>query len=178
MTTYTLVGSRDLFCDIYLFFASRLGNPKVWWILRPYLYLKRIHYTGPVWIGPGSEIIRGGNLHIEGPCLLGTRTILHCHAPVRIGRGFLGASGLTINSGTHDPTTLDVVHKEVIIGAGVWCGMNVSIIAGSRIGDHSILAAGAVVVGSVPPRVVYGGVPAKKIGDVHRERETPWNPFH
>lgn len=51
----------------------------------------------------------------------------------------------------------------VIIGANVWIGHNVIVLPGSKIGDHSVIAAGSVVRGDVPARVLAAGNPAKII---------------
>lgn len=48
----------------------------------------------------------------------------------------------------------------VIIGDGVWIGMNAVILKGVTIGENSVVAAGAVVSKSVPPNVVVAGNPA------------------
>lgn len=53
--------------------------------------------------------------------------------------------------------------KPVVIGRNVWLGARATILAGSRIGDHSVIAAGAVVRGDIPPRSIAGGNPAKVI---------------
>ncbi len=53
--------------------------------------------------------------------------------------------------------------KEVIIGNNVWIGNNVMILSGVSIGNHSIIAAGAVVTEPIPDNVIAGGVPAKVI---------------
>lgn len=53
---------------------------------------------------------------------------------------------------------------DVVIGNDVWIGSRVTILAGNTIGDGAVIAAGAVVVGDVEPYSIYGGVPAKKIG--------------
>ena len=54
--------------------------------------------------------------------------------------------------------------SPLIIGNDVWIGDNVIITAGCcRIGDGSILAAGAVVTKDVEPYCVVGGNPAKII---------------
>ena len=52
---------------------------------------------------------------------------------------------------------------KVIIGKNVWLGNNVIILKNSEIGDNTIVAAGAVVLGKFPANVIIGGVPAKII---------------
>lgn len=53
--------------------------------------------------------------------------------------------------------------EPVIIGANVWIGHNVIVLSGSKIGDHSVIAAGSVVRGDVPARVLAAGNPARVI---------------
>lgn len=55
--------------------------------------------------------------------------------------------------------------KRVFIGNDVWIGLNVIIMGGCSIGNGAIIAAGAVVTHDVPSYEIWGGVPAKKIGD-------------
>jgi acetyltransferase-like isoleucine patch superfamily enzyme len=51
--------------------------------------------------------------------------------------------------------------EPVIIGENVWLGESVKVLPGSKIGDHSVVAAGSIVRGDIPPRVVVAGSPAK-----------------
>lgn len=53
--------------------------------------------------------------------------------------------------------------KETNIGNDVWIGLNAIIIDGIKIGDGSIIGAGAVVTKDVEPYSIVGGVPAKLI---------------
>ncbi len=53
--------------------------------------------------------------------------------------------------------------KGIKIGSDCWIGAKVTILDGTVIGDHSIVAAGAVVTGKFPPYSIIGGVPAKII---------------
>jgi acetyltransferase-like isoleucine patch superfamily enzyme len=55
--------------------------------------------------------------------------------------------------------------NPVVIGDDVWIGANVVITGGVTIHDHSMIGAGAVVTHDVPEWEIWGGVPAKKIGD-------------
>jgi acetyltransferase-like isoleucine patch superfamily enzyme len=49
----------------------------------------------------------------------------------------------------------------VRIGSGSWLGANVVILPGTELGRNTVVAAGAVVRGVFPDRVVLGGVPAR-----------------
>lgn len=51
----------------------------------------------------------------------------------------------------------------VTIGSNVWIGTGALIMPGVVIGDHSVVAARAVVTTSVPERVVAAGVPARVV---------------
>lgn len=53
------------------------------------------------------------------------------------------------------------VFRGVEIGKDVWIGTRVIILPGVKIGDSSILGAGAVVTKDVPSSTIVGGNPAK-----------------
>lgn len=60
------------------------------------------------------------------------------------------------------------------IGSNVFIGMNAIVLMGSRIGDDCVIGAGSVVSGSIPPRSVAAGNPAKvicSIDDFYRKRK-------
>lgn len=63
----------------------------------------------------------------------------------------------------------------VVIGDRVFVGAGAIILPGTRIGDDSVIAAGAVVRGDIPPWSMVAGNPAKVVSDVqsiaawHRE---------
>ena len=56
----------------------------------------------------------------------------------------------------------------IVIESGVWLGRGVLVLASKRpltIGRDSIIAANSVVRCDVPPRTIWGGVPARKLRD-------------
>lgn len=53
--------------------------------------------------------------------------------------------------------------KDIIIGDDVWIGYGAQIMAGLKIGNGAVIAAGAVVTKDVPAYEVWGGIPAQKI---------------
>ena len=51
--------------------------------------------------------------------------------------------------------------SEIHIESDVWIGSNSIVVAGVRIGTHSVVAGGSVVTKDVPPYSVVAGNPAK-----------------
>lgn len=63
--------------------------------------------------------------------------------------------------------------SDVTIGRHVWVGPNCIITKGSNIGEGSIIAPAALISGTIPPKELWGGVPARKIRD-----NVSWVPSH
>ena len=59
--------------------------------------------------------------------------------------------------------------RPVTIGKNVWLGNGVLVLPGSKIGDHTVVAARSVVKGVLPPRVLATGNPAVAV----RQLEIP-----
>lgn len=94
-----------------------------------------------------------------------------------------GRSGIRIGEGTRIATraslfafdhgmlpeqpirTQPVRSLGIVVGADVWIGTQATITDGVRVGDHAVVAAGAVVTRDVPDFAVVGGVPARILGD-------------
>ena len=72
----------------------------------------------------------------------------------------------TLNHGFAPEDRGTTYPKPIRTGKKVWIGANATILPGVTIGDHAIVAAGAVVTKDVPANVIVGGVPAKVIGIV------------
>lgn len=54
-----------------------------------------------------------------------------------------------------------VTRRGIRIGRNCWIGAKVTFLDGAVVGDHCVVAAGAVVRGEFPDGVVIGGVPAR-----------------
>lgn len=127
-------------------------------------------------IGSNFHVRRPGNLVLGDRCAIGSYTRIWNYAPVTIGEDFLSAAGLTINSGGHDVSTMEPFSKPVSIGNRVWCGVNVTILAGVSIGDDVVIGAGSVVTADLPSNSVAVGVPAKVVRTVERDLAKFWRP--
>ena len=53
----------------------------------------------------------------------------------------------------------------ITVGNDVWIGVGAKILRGSTVGDGAVIAAGSVVRGDVPAYSIWGGAPAKAIGE-------------
>lgn len=104
-----------------------------------------------VFCGGGVEFNVKESVTIGDDCLIasGCRFIDHDH-----GMGF----------GAPMRTQLCPV-APIVLGRDVWLGAGVQVLKGVHIGDGAVVAAGGVVTKSVPPNEIWGGVPARKIGE-------------
>jgi acetyltransferase-like isoleucine patch superfamily enzyme len=88
---------------------------------------------------------------------------------VRCGNGVrIGAhtSILGFNHGIEPGTPVfrqPLSSRGIVIGDDVWIGSNVVVLDGVHVGDHAVLAAGAVVTKDVPAGAIVGGNPARRI---------------
>lgn len=106
------------------------------------------------WIGINSVLASGqGGIFLEDEVLIGPGAILA--------------------TGNHDFKRLDLTAAEraytgepIRVGANAWIGAGSVVLGGVSIGEHAVIAAGAVVTKDVPPRCVAGGVPAKLLSDI------------
>ena len=126
----------------------------------------------------GPKFFFGRHLHIHSPGRLtigdratfGSYVQLMNFARIKVGDDFLCAGNLVINTGTHDPVTLLPGAAPVTIGQRVWCGTNVTILAGVAIGDDVVIGAGSVVNKSIPSNSIAYGVPARVIRPLDRSQ--------
>ena len=112
-----------------------------------------------------------------GDVIIGDHTRIGLHntviGPVKIGSHVNLAQGITITALNHNfadkGKRIDeqgVTTTPVTIGDDIWIGANAVILPGVSIGNHSVVAAGAVVTKDVPPHTLVAGVPAKTIKEL------------
>ena len=70
-------------------------------------------------------------------------------------------------AGQNPRNTADNVAEDIIINESVYVGGGSIIRYGVEIGKNSIIGAGSVVVGNIPPNCVYAGNPAKFVRQVN-----------
>jgi acetyltransferase-like isoleucine patch superfamily enzyme len=103
---------------------------------------------------------------------IGAFTLIDGSGGLTIGRGVDVSSGAQIYTHStakrcvsgRDYNTID--RQPVSIGNAVFIGANATILMGVTIGDHAVIAAGAVVNSDVDAFAIVAGVPARRIGTV------------
>ncbi|MCZ0963459.1 acyltransferase [Paracoccus benzoatiresistens] len=97
--------------------------------------------------------------------------MLHMHesSQIIIGRDCMFSGGIWMDS-SDNHSILDVASgkrinpcKPITIGDHVWVGRQSTILKGSVIGSHSVIGAGSMVRGVIPPNCIAAGSPAKVI---------------
>ena len=112
-----------------------------------------------------------------GDVIIGDHTRIGLHntiiGPVTIGCHVNLAQGITVTALNHNFENSDkrideqgVSTTPVTIEDDIWIGANAVILPGVTIGNHSVVAAGAVVTKNVPPHSLVAGVPAKIIKQI------------
>lgn len=133
---------------------------------------------------PGRRITAGPRcafatgVFVHGPVVLGADVSLNPHvtveggtAGVQIGDGTRVATGARLFAFDHGMAPHRPIRDQptrsrgIYIGADVWIGANAGVTDGVRVGDHAVVAMGAVVTHDVPDWAIVGGVPARVIGD-------------
>lgn len=96
----------------------------------------------------------------------GATVVAHCG--IEIGDDSLIGEFTALYDTNHH--AVDAVHATraapVVIGSNVWLGRNVTVLPGSEIGDHTVVAAGSVVRGYLPARVLAAGNPARPVKEL------------
>lgn len=112
-----------------------------------------------------------------GDVIIGDHTRIGLHntviGPVTIGSHVNLAQGITITALNHNFEDKEKFIDEqginttpVTIGNDIWIGANAVVLPGVTIGDHSVIAAGAVVTKNIPSHSLVAGVPAKIIKQI------------
>ena len=148
----------------YLFFSDKI-NTFIW-------------RSVGVKVGKNSIIRRGTHINVPHNLNIGEHCTIHgkikCRKPVNIGNFVEFVEDVTISTQKHNIQSelFENIYNPIIIEDECWLSLNSVILDGITLKKGSIIAAGAIVSKGTEPWGVYGGVPAKKIGE-----RTPINRF-
>lgn len=109
-------------------------------------FAKNIRLGRRVFINSGCKFQDQGGITIGDDSLIGHNTVI-----------------ATLNHDLAPARRADLHPAPVVIGNKVWIGANATVLPGVRIGDNSIVGAGAVVTKDVPANTVVVGSPARVV---------------
>lgn len=141
---------------------------------------ERIALGEDTMIGPDATLSAGMLTPLEGAtdvvitvgdrCMLGRGITIIAHERVEIGDDTIAGHSVYITDQNHGYEDLTTPigrqmwrNAPVRIGPGCWLAHGSTILPGTTIGRHVVVAAGAVVTGHVPDYSVVAGVPARII---------------
>lgn len=119
---------------------------------------------------PGNELGPEPRLLVGDGCVIGRASHVVAHQRVVLGDQVYCGPNVYITDGNHsydDPEqpvgTQPLRISAVEIGSGSWLAANSTVLPGARLGRNVVVAAGAVVRGSVPDHTVVAGAPSRVV---------------
>ena len=115
-------------------------------------------------------------LRIHPTAVLNNALINLSSGDVTIGEYAFFGHNVSILTGTHDWTKFGAERqvavpssgRDVVIEEGAWLSSHVIVVAPCRIGAHSVVGVGSLVLGDVEPYTVVAGSPAKVLRQIPR----------
>lgn len=178
----------EMIKNVYSLIMTKIFFPRARFVRRP------IYIRGQKSLIGGRNLITGrfcrfdldGNkktLFIGDNCEFGDMTHIVAYEKVKIGNDVLIASKVFISDTNHGnysgemqdspatkPNERFLFSSAVNIGARVWIGENVVILAGSHIGDGCIIGANSVVKDEWPNDTILAGIPARALKKWDKEQ--------
>jgi len=137
-------------------------------VLRPFV-IDIINHDRRIW-GSSSRVRISHTAEINNTLL---NTI---SGDIVIGEYTFCGHNVSLITGTHNYTEMlekrmhnaPKVGRDIIIGNGVWIGTNAIILGPCTIGDHAVIAAGALVTSgsTISARTIVAGIPAKHVRNI------------
>jgi len=118
--------------------------------------------------GPEGTLTVGDNVEIN------YGTLLSAEAKVVIGNRVMIGNCCIVADSEVPRTDGDTSRHRPLpieIGDDAWLAVRVTVLPGSKIGAGSVITAGSVVSGEIPPGVVAGGIPARVIRSLSTNAE-------
>ena len=115
-----------------------------------------------------------GDVVIGADTAINSGTVIYTGNGVTIGEGVAIAANCTLAPTNHAISDRSRMIKDqgfqpskggIVIEDDVWLGSGVVVLDGAIIRRGAVIAAGAVVRGEVEAYAIYGGIPARRIGE-------------
>jgi acetyltransferase-like isoleucine patch superfamily enzyme len=142
---------------------------------------ERLQLAEGVCIEKGTMLALGDDFNGFGEIRIGPRTWigpynnfrLAAKCKIEIGTDCLISQFVSLVAANHDlgreqpmrSKTCSFGKTGVILGNDVWVGAGAALMPGTHLGDGVVIGANSVVTRDVPAYEIWGGVPARKIGE-------------
>ena len=126
----------------------------------------RLTIKGGVSVGAHTIVNRGVTLDGRGPLSIGGRVNISPEAA-------LFTAGHDVHSPTFEGRT-----QATVIGDRVWIASRAIVLPGTAVGEGAVVAAGAVVHGTIEPWTVVAGNPARVIGQRSPDAQVELQPSY
>jgi acetyltransferase-like isoleucine patch superfamily enzyme len=111
------------------------------------------------------------NLVIEDDVHVGADTLIDLQGKVTLRRGATLSPRVTVlthnDPGSIHGSPLCLLYPPatdaVVVGEFAWVGAGAIVLAGTRVGELSVVGAGSLISGSLEPRCLYVGTPARRV---------------
>ncbi|RBY77249.1 acyltransferase [Geodermatophilus sp. TF02-6] len=118
-------------------------------------------------------------LHVHPTAILNNALINLSSGEVTIGEYAFFGHNVSVLTGTHDwrkfgaerQVAVPRSGRDVVIEEGAWLSSNVVVVGPCRIGAHSVVGVGSLVLGDIPPYTVVAGSPARVLREIPRPEE-------
>ena len=117
----------------------------------------------------GSACVLGKNVFVDSGAVIGDRCKIQNNVSVYVGLHigddvFIGPSATLTNDLVPRAFSETWTVGETWIDTGASIGANATIVCGNRLGEYSMVAAGATVTHDVKPHQLVAGTPARHLG--------------
>ena len=118
-----------------------------------------------------------GNLQIGDNCFFNQNSLVACRNSIVIGNQCIFGPNVTVYDHDHKFSFNGIQNgynlSPVVIEEGCWIGANVMILRGTHIGEKSVIGAGCVVKGDIPPHSLVSGERTLKIRPIEDRGKDP-----
>ena len=116
-----------------------------------------IRVGGWCYIGEASRVWSANDIHIGDRVLISHNVNVHDSDSHALDAQSRHQQFRAIAISGHPEGAPDIDSRPIVIEDDVWIGFNSIVLKGSRIGARTIVAAGSIVMGDVPPDSLYVG---------------------
>ena len=144
----------------------------------PCHWVRNLFYRYIFWMTIGEKVVIYYGLEARAPwsikigngSIIGDKVILDARHGIEIGENVNVSTGVwiwTLQHDIHSPTfTSEGTGAKITIGNRAWVSSRSTLLPGSDVAEGVVVAAGALLTKKIEePYTLWGGIPAKKIGE-------------